>query len=136
MNVTKQYFFPYKSIYFLFIKVKSSEIRSERRGDKPGMASLGLVSNSLGLAENGQNFSGPSLPRRRPQGSVTRFLPHEFVGEETRDEPLRTSAWEAIAGHKNRVFSQNERFFPQFYSEKCKHFLERKTPTYLRCFGP
>ena len=31
-----------------------------------------------------------SLQRRRPQGFITRFL-----GEETRDEPLRTSAWEA-----------------------------------------
>ena len=36
---------------------------------------------------------GSSLPRRRPLGFVTRF-----VGKETRDEPLRTSAWEASSG--------------------------------------
>ena len=34
-----------------------------------------------------------SLPRRRPLGFVTCFLPH---GKETRDEPQRTSAWEAM----------------------------------------
>ena len=36
-----------------------------------------------------------SLPRRRSYGFVTQsFLPHRGVG--TRDEPLRTFAWEAI----------------------------------------
>ena len=40
-----------------------------------------------------------SLPRGRSKGFVTRSCPTNVRGVETRDEPLRTSAWEATAPH-------------------------------------
>ena len=44
-----------------------------------------------------------SLPRRRSYGFVTQsFLSHERVG--TRDEPLRTFAWEATEVETQRLF--------------------------------
>ena len=38
-----------------------------------------------------------SLPRGRDKGFVTRSCPTNVRGAGTRDEPLRTSAWEATA---------------------------------------
>ena len=39
--------------------VKASEIGMGNGGDRPGMTSLGPVSNLLGRAENSPSFGGP-----------------------------------------------------------------------------